>query len=697
MDIQNFDVSDEWDKNNRLREITKQNRTIIAENEDLRFSLEKSEKKLSTLSKEYDKLAVELTNARNGYQSQTESLSSFREEIQRKAENSSKNAQISDRELNILREEYRTIKSAYDKIIARWQKMYEDVYEELEKVRAILLAEHELNNRLREELKQKKIENEDLQAKYENKLKELESELNRRNIQTSGIERALQSIANGNQILNNNLIYEGMNIELYIVQNEINYKLCSQATIPLKKLLSIKTQTNFRGEINFFAPNEDESQKGSTTKSSILLAKLSYNVKVPFSLLHALNAQRRRMAAATFIPLINNNENKDFNEEIESNNLVIQIHRCHNLDKLKGGEKVLGNLGFLKNGEVSKLLLNTFHREFHSDFSKFILKYMPKTNIQILDNKARQSTDVMPIVKNKANPIFDEINTWKLPINSEAIHKYLINEDLIIYLFEENSENIISLSSSATSRSLGYISIPLFPLARNQKIRGTFPLTDRADETITSGASIDISIFWQFAYVFDDTKLISNTQFVGGNKIVKEKDLPELTIKASNNMQIINETKGDLLKEIKENNQENDLIKEGNTDISSDDDEQNGEIEELKLRKRLFSNKIISEIVNNEDEQKINSDIEIKENNEEIYENNEENERNQDSESINLIKEELNALNEENPSSESRLSKIVESSKENTTLTPNDSPNGLAVRRAVEFSDPLHSSIPRIF
>uniref|UniRef100_A0A914NB87 Uncharacterized protein n=1 Tax=Meloidogyne incognita TaxID=6306 RepID=A0A914NB87_MELIC len=96
------------------------------------------------------------------------------------------------------------------KINFSWQKMYEDVYEELEKVRAILLAEHELNNRLREELKQKKIENEDLQAKYENKLKELESELNRRNIQTSGIERALQSIANGNQILNNNLIYKNL-------------------------------------------------------------------------------------------------------------------------------------------------------------------------------------------------------------------------------------------------------------------------------------------------------------------------------------------------------------------------------------------------------------------------------------------------------------------------------------------------------
>nr|CAD2195243.1 unnamed protein product [Meloidogyne enterolobii] len=404
------------------------------------------------------------------------------------------------------------------------------------------------------------------------------------------------------------------------------------------------------------------------------------------------------MAAAAFIPLINNDENKDFNEEIESNNLVIQIHRCHNLDKLKGGEK---------------------------------------------GDKTRQSTDVMPstyityefftfpihlskVVKNKANPIFDEIQTWKLPINSEAIHKYLINE---------------------------------------------------ADETITSGASIDISIFWQFAYVFDDTKLVSNTQLVGRNENVKEKILPEVAIKASNNMQIIDETNE--LKEIKENNHENDLIKDDNDDIiSSDEDEQKGEIEELELRKRLFSNKIIPEIINNKDEQKIDSDIEIKENNE----------GNKDSESINLLKEELNALNEENPSSESikisepeniqspkssnnsfeenliikedgkeekeesddnvslrsdttytmesanqhldvneeqineelndkkellkeniseesllgvlppipaqRKSKIAEPTKENTTLTLNNSPNELAVRRAVEFSDPLHSSIP---
>ncbi|KAL7074913.1 hypothetical protein ACQ4LE_005867, partial [Meloidogyne hapla] len=555
-----------------------------------------------------------------------------------------------------------------------------------------------------------------------------------------------------------------MIIELYIVQNDMNYKLCSQSTISLKKLLSIKTQTYFRGEINFFAPNEDESQK-ELNKSSLLLAKLYYNVKVPFSLLRALNAQRRRMAASAIIPLVQNNENEDFNEEIESNNnLIIQIHRCYNLNKLKGGEK--------------------------DDIKSYSTNLMPSTYIAY--EFFTFPLHMSKVIKNKANPTFDDIYTWKLPINSEAIHKYLLNEDLIIYLIEENSENIIS-SSSANSRSLGYISIPLFPLARNQTIKGTFPLTDRADESITSGASIDISIFWQFAYIFDDMKIITKTEhLINGNKILKEnKQMPEMTIKESNN-QNINETKE--LKEIKENNQQNDLIKKEN--ISSDEeDEKNEEIEELELRKRLLSNKI-PEIINNKIEQKIEKDIDLinlKQNNSENNELNEE----FNLKSINLFKEQLEAIEENDSSSQSskisdpkniqspkssssnsfeenliikeeekkeedddnvslrsdatytmesenqnldeeqkndkmkekeylnKNEELLENVKENNSeesllgvlppipaqrkskivvepvvltkesnITTNNSSNELAIRRAVEFSDPLHSSIP---
>ncbi|KAF7635944.1 hypothetical protein Mgra_00004663 [Meloidogyne graminicola] len=412
----NLNKIDELEKlNNRLKEIIKQNKTIIAENDDLRFSLEKSEKKLLTLSKEYDKIVIELTNTKNGYQSQSESLSSFREEFQRRIENSSKTAQISDRELAILREEYNTLKIVYNKLINhsleeenngkktieelnrlrtelkqnnyeidyerqqfeqklnklnlqneqlkkelllekernsinkinlnknekkekyneeekeeenkikekqtnssdkedillnklfkdvisiiendikfignkkiinennegikgleenfRWHKMYEEVYEELEKIRQLLFNEHELNNRLKDELKQKIIENEDLKEKYENKLNEIEKELIKKDNETFKIEKTLKSIIDGKEIFNNNnystelsltiskliltenclnlienknptiFIAIGINIELYYVQNDMNYKFCSKAIISLKKLLSIKTQT----------------------------------------------------------------------------------------------------------------------------------------------------------------------------------------------------------------------------------------------------------------------------------------------------------------------------------------------------------------------------------------------------------------------------------------------------------------------
>ena len=60
------------------------------------------------------------------------------------------------------------------------------------------------------------MENEDLQEKYEKKLSELEAELIRRDARTCGLERALQSIADGNQLLSNdNLIFVSYNFKYF--------------------------------------------------------------------------------------------------------------------------------------------------------------------------------------------------------------------------------------------------------------------------------------------------------------------------------------------------------------------------------------------------------------------------------------------------------------------------------------------------
>lgn len=62
---------------------------------------------------------MELEQTRHELHTQSDSLSSVREEAQRKTESSSKSAEISDRELAILREECHSLKAAHDRLIAK--------------------------------------------------------------------------------------------------------------------------------------------------------------------------------------------------------------------------------------------------------------------------------------------------------------------------------------------------------------------------------------------------------------------------------------------------------------------------------------------------------------------------------------------------------------------------------------------------
>lgn len=74
-------------------------------------------------------------------------------------------------------------------------------------------------------------------------------------------------------------------------------------------------------------------QTPSAAPEASLLGTLAYHVKVPFSLLQALSAQRRRMAARILIPLSGAAATDNM---VETNELIIQVHRCNGLDRLKG-------------------------------------------------------------------------------------------------------------------------------------------------------------------------------------------------------------------------------------------------------------------------------------------------------------------------------------------------------------------------
>ncbi|KAL3105406.1 hypothetical protein niasHT_025770 [Heterodera trifolii] len=440
----------------------------------------------------------------------------------------------------------------------RWQKLYEDMYFELEKVRKLLLNEHQMNVQLQEEKRHLLAEMDFTKIQFERQLAELKGQLEEKGKQIAMLENELEFVAKSGQIrhtvlntekrptaadehsekasaieatelklqiskvvlteeavrqsenpcpmlflaieffdfeiqttevtngpealfdfttvfdtpISDLFIHyirtEGMEIELYSVKDGLSYELWSKAQIPLKKLLSTRTPTHFYGELKFWAlSSHGQSEEKQQKEQSLLLATAFYSIEVPFSLLSALNAQRRRMAAMAIIPM-----GKVGPSDEPFNELIVQIHRCTAIDSLKGDETKKGR----------QLKPSTYVAY---EFFNFPV-HLTRT------------------VRESANPAFEDQQSWKVPAESEAVHKYLKEKELLLYLIDEGTDGGTSAGKmSPKARVLASVRLPLFPLARNHKIRGTFPFLDRADESIISEASIDVSIYWKFAYAFD--------------------------------------------------------------------------------------------------------------------------------------------------------------------------------------------------
>uniref|UniRef100_A0A914YXJ7 C2 domain-containing protein n=1 Tax=Panagrolaimus superbus TaxID=310955 RepID=A0A914YXJ7_9BILA len=233
---------------------------------------------------------------------------------------------------------------------------------------------------------------------------------------------------------------EGITIELFEVKG-VAYDQKGAGIISLKKLLETETPAMISGKLRLFLPGSKET----------VMAQLEYQLEVPFSLIKALKAQKRRLTASSYLPLDSSIPSTLYNE------IEILIHRCSNLQVLTKS------------------------------------KQLPSTYV------AYQIYDLQPhltqIQSKNANPVYNDSRAFTLPIGM-ALHRYLKTEELQIYVVEENSER------ANRGKELGSIILPLFPLARNQSIKGTFSLTTSDGQV--SEATIDLSIYWKYAYTFND-------------------------------------------------------------------------------------------------------------------------------------------------------------------------------------------------
>ncbi|KAI6184475.1 C2 domain-containing protein [Aphelenchoides bicaudatus] len=400
----------------------------------------------------------------------------------------------------------------------KWQQVYEQMYTELEKIRNMLITEYEMNKELVEEKTRLNREAERQFERYEAEIKELKSKIEKYRKEIEILENQLRSIAGGTKIENGTtelislgpsdtdvtlsftkllvtdaglkltstatptlfllleffdfefqitpliqgpetrfhystayeivvsdlfvhyLETDGINVEVYEVQGTTHEKW-GTGRISLKSLLTSKTPTKINGQLDV---------KGN--KSDATVTVLDYSLDVPFQLMKALQAQKRRKTAASYIPVEGDNL-------IDYNTLIIQVHRCTNLDKLTENARQLPTV-----------------------YVAYELYDLP-----VHSTKTIQSN---------ANPEFNDSRSWILPIG-QPLHGYLKAQDLNILLINDDQPE--------TTTPLTTLSVPLFPLARNQRITRTFPLS-KTDGTVTD-ATMDVSIYWKHAYTFNDDNL----------------------------------------------------------------------------------------------------------------------------------------------------------------------------------------------
>ena len=240
------------------------------------------------------------------------------------------------------------------------------------------------------------------------------------------------------------IFQDGITIEIFEVRG-INYEQIGSGVISLRKLIETDTPAKITGQLKIVPVAGDKQ---------MVLAVLEYSLDVPFSLIKALKAQKRKLTASTYLPI--GNEDKSLYNE-----LIIQIHRCSDLDALCPESK-----------------------------------NPPSTYVvyQIYDLPPHLTA----VVSKNVNPVFDDMRSFSLPKGS-ALHKYLKTEELVIHVVEE------SKTSPGVQKELGSVKLPLFVLARNQKLQGSFALT--AEDGTLSKATIDVSLHWKYAYNFNDENL----------------------------------------------------------------------------------------------------------------------------------------------------------------------------------------------
>ncbi|CAG9536377.1 unnamed protein product [Cercopithifilaria johnstoni] len=398
--------------------------------------------------------------------------------------------------------------------IDKWRMMYMEIYGELEKVRNMLLIQHNINEQHLQEIA---LLNQNLQqtkAHSECKMKDLVMKLTEREAEITNLEMRLKMLAYDDQMIipratTNKQEMETNELMLHLSRIVLtSHGLSKIGTVRPIIFLAIEfydfelqTTPMLNGpeiQLDFstiydvivsnlflhylethgitvemyhprgadyvlcsvgiislkYLTNATESYRGilqmRSSLDGCLFATIEYDITINTKMINALVLQKKK------INVVSSGALTDTDESINRsmyNMLIVHVQRCNNLDKL----------------------INE--------------NYAPTTLIfyELYDCDVWRTEPV----SNNTNPEYNSVKTWILPVGID-LYNVLRSSHLTITVLEKQIR-------SGDERQIGYVNIALYPLVHNNEISGTFPLHS-AIKDVPTEASIDISIRWKFPY-----------------------------------------------------------------------------------------------------------------------------------------------------------------------------------------------------
>ncbi|EYC06157.1 hypothetical protein Y032_0078g1217 [Ancylostoma ceylanicum] len=389
--------------------------------------------------------------------------------------------------------------------LAKWKKMYATLYDELEKLRSMLLIQHDINQKQGTEISLLQEEMESVKVKYESKLKDLRDKLVEKQKKILLLEEQIRSIAYGTQ--------KPIPVKPTDTKAEISTDLSimfTSVSLTDEYVASVGACPAYFLSLEFF-DFELQTTPILTKQTSPLDFTTIYSVVVSNLFVHYIETNgitielyspqgtSYSLLAAGVVnlkPLLQKGAKSRYVGELK----LISLESGSTIANLKYELNTTEELAkSITSYQVAEAAQKVLPIEIPADEQQFEELTVMVHRCTGLDNIRQIEVCVIyeffsfspyftNYVTSSKTAEFNSKRDWSLP--KEAVESYLGETEITFFLFENRPNG-----QEEKDAVLAMLSLPLAPLAENKLIKGSFMMT-KADGS-DSGIFLDVNVMWK--------------------------------------------------------------------------------------------------------------------------------------------------------------------------------------------------------